>query len=793
MMRSRSVMTLAHITAIFALLAMACSSSSIPVASVSPTTTISTVEPRSTFEANLTTPQPDPVDTESALIAPLSVSLQPIALDEWDSPLIVSGKRNANQSGPILNDGEIFISWAVTNKGPDSANSPFSIDLLLDGVPIERWKSKGLFVDEVQSVRDWSVLPSRTRLDEGVHSLTLVVDPTGFVQTRRNDWNTTTVTFDWTQSPIASSNGGVAPDRLPNLSLFIPPDWEDPIQLEGLPSKKEALANPRDPRIQIAYHNSGLSSISRLFLVQMRLDNVLITKFSQQGLVSDGAVVTSPWRELLDTIHISIGFHTLTVELDPTNLVKETDESDNFASLRFFWGGEPPTSVQPSPINETTRHNIAEYTPTGWSSSLIVTSYPGRTGALSPVYRDGDSFVSWAITNDGTQDFDSPYTIDLLLGGSLIQSWSRPGLEAGGIDVVVDELLQVAPNPGVYEMLLRLQPESSEENPINATQIISRSVGWLSGESPPAATELLEPGDLSRRLTVIESLRSSTTPATDSEAHLGALHTVVDAVYQTLYQVSLRDEPLAINILTDAEFEHWVDAECGDIAPTLNPSVQSLYLARCEATKGFIGYHTSWRGAFRIVVKGDRSPMQVLSTIAHELGHFRQSSTNPDLDNRANINVLALREAQAYAHQVLFFRTLEGLTGLDLLLYPELPGYETYIETQLVDLRQNSATNEHARGQLVLWLALLADPNLRQERTILLNNLSIPADTAEDLFNYLVEFSPGEARLYVAVLMRSIGAQIGAMEDLALARLVQGLPYWIEGSPHLREIGLLMP
>ena len=793
MLRSRSVMTLAPITVIFALLAMACSNSSIPTASVSPTTTTSTVEPRSTFEANISTPQPDPLGTEPTLIDLLSVSLQPIALDDWDSPLIVSGEPNANQSGPIQDDGEIFISWAVTNKGPDSANSPFSIDLLLDGVPIERWTSKGLFVDEIQSVRDWSVLPSRTRLDQGVHSLTLVVDPTGYIQTRENNWNSVTITFEWTQSAFGAGNGSVAPDRLPNLSLFIPPDWEDPIKLEGLPTEQEALSHPRDPRIQIAYHNSGLSSISRFFLVQMHLDNVLITKFSQQGLVSDGVVVTPPWRELLDTIHISIGFHTLTVQLDPTNLVEETDESDNFASLRFFWGGEPPTSVLPLPITQTAQHDIAAYTPTGWSGSLIVTSYPGRTGALSPVYRDGDSFVSWAIKNNGAQDFDSPYTVDLLLGGSLIQSWARPGLEAGAIDVVVDELLQVAPTPGVYEMRLLLHPDSSEEDPAIAIQLTSRSVGWLSGSPPPAATELLEPGELARRLTIIDSLRSSTNLATDSEEQLEALHTVVDAVYQALYQVPLRDEPLAVNILTDAEFEHWIDAECSDVAPTLETSVQTLYLARCEATKGFIGYHTSWRGAFRIVVKGDRPPMQVLSTIAHELGHFRQSSTNPELDNRANINVLALREAQAYAHQVLFFRTLEGLTGLDLLLYPELSGYETFIETQLVALRKNSETSEHARGQLVLWLALLADPNLRQERTILLNNLSIPAETAKDLFNYLLDFSPGEARLYVTVLMRSIGAQIGAMEELALARLVPGLPYWIEGSPHLREIGLLMP
>ncbi len=793
MMRSRSVMALAPITAIIALLALACSSSSIPTASVSPTTTSNSVRPRSTAVPDSVTPSLGPDDTELFRVASLSVSLQPTALEAWNSPLIVSGEPNATKSGPIQEDGEIFISWAVTNKGPDSANKPFSIDLLLDGIPVERWTSKGLFVDEVQSVVDWSVLPSRTRLTAGVHTLSLVVDSTGYVQSRESESNTATVSFEWSLNSSSPSDISLAPDRLPNLALFTPQDWEDSIKLDALPSEEEVLSNPRDPRIQIAYNNVGLSSIRQFFLVQMRLDNVLIAKFSQQGLVSNGAVITPPWRKLLDIIHLTIGFHTITIQLDPTNLVQETDETDNFASLRFYWGGDPPPAAPTTYLSEDTQPKIVAYAPTGWSGPLIVTSYPGKTGALGPVYRDGDAFVSWAIINEGTGSLDGPFIVDLLLGGSVIQSWTRPGLESGAIDVVIDELLEVSPNPGVYEIQLLVSLGNTEEVSTSTSLLATRSVGWLDGETPELTTELLDRGDLARRLTIVETLRSSSNPATDSEEQLDALNTVVHAVYQTLYRFPLQDEPLVINILTDAEFEQWVDAECSDVSPTLDPSVQSLYLDKCETTKGFIGYHTSWRGAFRIVVKGERSPMLVLSTLAHELGHFRQSHTNPELDNRANINVLALREAQAYAHQVLFFRTLEGLTGLDLLLYPELPGYETFIETQLDNLWQNSETSEHARGQLVLWLALLADPNLRQERTILFNNLSIPAETAEDLFNYLIDFSPGEARLYVTVLMRSIGAQIGAMEELALARLVQGLPYWIEGSPHLREIGLLMP
>ena len=90
--------------------------------------------------------------------------------------------------------------------------------------------------------------------------------------------------------------------------------------------------------------------------------------------------------------------------------------------------------------------------------------------------------------------------------------------------------------------------------------------------------------------------------------------------------------------------------------------------------KGFVGYYTNWRGAPRIVIRGDKTPMDVLSTISHELGHYRQALVNSSLNEQPNLNIVALREAQAYAHQVVFFRTLESLTGLDLLLYPSCLG-----------------------------------------------------------------------------------------------------------------------
>ena len=95
------------------------------------------------------------------------------------------------------------------------------------------------------------------------------------------------------------------------------------------------------------------------------------------------------------------------------------------------------------------------------------------------------------------------------------------------------------------------------------------------------------------------------------------------------------------------------------------------------------------------------------------------------------------------------------MTGLDLLLYPKLPGYENFVQMRVGDLRSRAETSEHARGQLVLWLAVLSDPELRQERTVLLNNRAIPAQTARQVFDYLVGFSPGQARLYVTRILQN--------------------------------------
>ena len=318
MVKSKSAFALAALAVLLTLLSMGCDGTAVEVAPVLP--------PTPTAIAPLPSPSPIPFDTATpradghaarAALAVAGVAAHPATPEGWAASIIVSGRPDATESGPIGPDGQMYVSWAVTNTGLEDADLPFSVDLLVDGVPVERWlAAAGLDIGEVQTVRDWADLPARVRLDPGPHELQLVVDSTGYVQPLDTPGNAASVTFDWPELPNGEQPP-VAPARLPNLTPYLPEGWQQSINLEGTP-RSIAAALTATPSLRIAYRNGGLSSIGRFFLVYVYLDDVLVAKFNQHGLVADEAVVSPPWMHLLDTVYVAPGSHTLTLELDPT-------------------------------------------------------------------------------------------------------------------------------------------------------------------------------------------------------------------------------------------------------------------------------------------------------------------------------------------------------------------------------------------------------------------------------------------------------------------------------------------
>ena len=729
----------------------------------------------------------------------MPVDLRPEAPEGWATPLLIARAPEARSNSSLEPGGRLYISWAITNTGPFKVPSQFFVDLRLDGIPVERWTAQGLEQGETLVVRDWTSLPGRARLTPGEHTLTLAVDSTDLIQEENETDNTYSVSFLWRQIPGASPRRVVAPARLPNLTPFVPKGWDTPIRITAPDPKEDPLADATSPRIQVAFKNAGLSSAERFFQAHLYLNDILVAKFGERGLIAQERVITPQWSGLTSVVHLKPGEHNLTLVVDPTGRIQETDEEDNTASIEFTWA--PGLTVEAAPTAAPARRrpaDLAAFAPPGWDAPIVATNVPGQLAAPTRLLSSATTYVHWALKNPGDEDLERPFTLELRLDGVLVGTWDRTGLAAGQVDVVVAWPLasprQMA--PGYHRLVLLLRQPSLETEATRTELLARRTLEW--SDRAPEERSLIHyaPEELRRRLAGLEGLLSSTalTSNTSPEASAETVLAIADAVYYSLNNRSLRDEPLSIHLLTGEEYTQWVAIECQDTLSRIPDGVREIYQENCRRLDGFSGYTTNWRDQHRIVLRADRPPVQLLATLAHELGHFHQSMVNPGLENLPpSLDIRALQEAQAYAYQIYFLRALERLTARDLLLYPKLEGYQRLIGERVDALAQEVGTNEHARGRLLLWVATLTDPGLRRVRNVLLTDRALTGEAAADLFTYLVHIPPQDAIPYVTRHLKGLRTQVPAISSLAMARLLPGLPHWNEGSPYLREVGLLLP
>ena len=87
----------------------------------------------------------------------------------WNSPLIINGENGDRNLNFLLESEEIFISWSIINESTSNVKKVFFVDLLLDGIPIERWKFSGISPGESYSITDWSELAEKANLSNGIH------------------------------------------------------------------------------------------------------------------------------------------------------------------------------------------------------------------------------------------------------------------------------------------------------------------------------------------------------------------------------------------------------------------------------------------------------------------------------------------------------------------------------------------------------------------------------------------------------------------------------------------------
>ena len=185
-------------------------------------------------------------------------------------------------------------------------------------------------------------------------------------------------------------------------------------------------------------------------------------------------------------------------------------------------------------------------------------------------------------------------------------------------------------------------------------------------------------------------------------------------------------EPL---ILPPEEYEDLIDRCCGG----------DFELKR---SLGFCCEHSPDGTRVQLIIRGNEPLPKVLMTVAHEAGHARQRSFNPSqVSATRDSNMGALHEAQAFSFETALIRRLGEETGLNTSRLPDWPSARRFIDRWIVYSREevDDLTQEHNRGFLILWMAVLADPSLSKERDELLLNAILSPESIYRVHNHLLQ------------------------------------------------------
>jgi subtilase family serine protease len=215
-----------------------------------------------------------------------------------------------------------------------------------------------------------------------------------------------------------------------NLTPFQPSGWDDKIVLStvsGTHTSAGSVFNNQDIYLDWAIINDGTIDITQTFTVALYIDGFLSHNFTVQGLRSGYYVTVSDFAYW----PFSSGSHTFKIVADATNIVTETNESDNEYSRTL-------TITYTEPCV-----NITPIQPTGWDNKLVLSTVRGTNTTASTIYSNQIIYADWAIRNTGGCGTTSTFNVDIYVDGSLANSFPVNGLDYSSSISVFDR--QIGP------------------------------------------------------------------------------------------------------------------------------------------------------------------------------------------------------------------------------------------------------------------------------------------------------------------------------------------------------------
>ncbi len=705
-----------------------------------------------------------------------------------------------------------MLDWFIENDGSGNVVGSYFVDIYLDEILAARWSGADTSPNHFISVEGYAELLDLFNLAPGTHTVRLMADPTNRINEISEINNSQTIEFTWEGPAVPLP---VAGTRLPNLSVVARTGVKAPMVVAPFAGAVSSggLSIHGDTFISISVLNDSPITIDQEFSIHILFDDIVVRVNNYTGLLG-GETIILDWNDLITTVPIVAGPHTLKLLADPTGIVAESDETDNLFELELVWGADAPLvkpELLPTPGAPDrvvpTLANLAAFTPYGWDAGISASRLAdglamGRDGV---VWSGEEASISFAFRNFSQVSTASSgaFRVDVLIddepfGSQLFTAGSDAG--AFWVESIVVPANRIA--PGLHLVKIVIDPLEIIAEDDKTDNSVARWVTWLPGSLPADDStvefslsneqldELLAP---MLEMAFIDQVSAADGQGAGPLDWVPALESAGKAGYYLLTGRDLDAERMVKHFLPHDQF----------IAASLNACMTDYLLmtevdyvatfASCREFRGEVGFEKRVGGKNHVFVDLGASPTQALSTYFHELGHALQDLTNPTLSVATRTpNLKALLEAQAQLFEAAALRAIEEHSGISLLRFPDITPVRDSANFILDATNSLSGSAEHSLGYKMLWMEALANTSGLDTSTELTVNKNLSASLAKSLYDFLVAMQPAEIDPWVTNIF-SVSSRADRFIAISLSRLETDLAAADYGNPGLRESVFLAP
>ena len=256
-----------------------------------------------------------PPATKSVVPQVFFPNLIPTRPPGWTDAIIVSTVTSAHADHiPLFTTDNLYVSWAIVNKGPAASPFHFSNRLYVDEVeritlPNNTWLNPGTY-----AIVEGLALGS---LPPGAHTLRLIADVFNEVRETDEDDNEYVKTIHILSNPKE------------NLTPFQPAGWSDRIVVStvtGTHTDSASLTSSDTLYVDWAVINNGGLTPNMRFNAKLYVDGVEKgTWYTDDPFTPNSYVYIDDYP----ISRLSVGTHALRLVADPANTINEANEADN--------------------------------------------------------------------------------------------------------------------------------------------------------------------------------------------------------------------------------------------------------------------------------------------------------------------------------------------------------------------------------------------------------------------------------------------------------------------------------